>query len=295
MAAELAQCREASRATSLAAHAAAGLAVSGGFRTAARLLRSAEALARAASAALAGDYAKEGGTRKGSSPRKGDSTEGGGTRKGSSLSEARGTRKGSSTDDAHGDGRKETPGTGGGGGGFGGGGSRRARSDSKATGGTRKGSSTDNAKTSTNAGTSKAARRKARQRAKKRWDEVPDKEARNAIMDRPDALMLPSSPDAAIAAAIAAALSLDTVEVPAREAPAAASRPPKKPKSSSSTSTNAGDGRHSAAGDILGAANGLSELCVLIRPDAARLEDQRHLFRGTSNGRSLEAPAKEAQ
>ena len=43
---------EASRATALAAHSAAGLAASSGAREAARLLRSAEALARAATAAL---------------------------------------------------------------------------------------------------------------------------------------------------------------------------------------------------------------------------------------------------
>ena len=45
-------CLEASRATALAAHSAAGLAAAAGLREAARLLRSCEALARAATAAL---------------------------------------------------------------------------------------------------------------------------------------------------------------------------------------------------------------------------------------------------
>ena len=51
-------CCEAARATSLAAHSAAALATSSGFLAAARLLRSAEALARAATAVLAGGGAE---------------------------------------------------------------------------------------------------------------------------------------------------------------------------------------------------------------------------------------------
>ena len=49
---EHSSCLEASRATALAAHSAAGLAAAAGLREAARLLRSCEALARAATAAL---------------------------------------------------------------------------------------------------------------------------------------------------------------------------------------------------------------------------------------------------
>jgi hypothetical protein len=49
---EISACLEASRATALAAHSAASLSASAGFREAARLLRSSEALARAATAAL---------------------------------------------------------------------------------------------------------------------------------------------------------------------------------------------------------------------------------------------------
>lgn len=45
-------CTEAARATALASHSAASLAAAAGFREAARLLRSSEALARAATAAL---------------------------------------------------------------------------------------------------------------------------------------------------------------------------------------------------------------------------------------------------
>ena len=45
-------CLEASRAAALAAHSAAGLAAAAGLREPARLLRSCEALARAATAAL---------------------------------------------------------------------------------------------------------------------------------------------------------------------------------------------------------------------------------------------------
>ena len=47
-----ANCTEAARAAALASHSAASLAGAAGFREAARLLRSAEALARAATAAL---------------------------------------------------------------------------------------------------------------------------------------------------------------------------------------------------------------------------------------------------
>ena len=49
---EHSSCLEASRATALAAHSAAGLAAASGLREAARLLRTCEALARAATAAL---------------------------------------------------------------------------------------------------------------------------------------------------------------------------------------------------------------------------------------------------
>ena len=49
---EHSSCLETSRATALAAHSAAGLAAAAGLREAARLLRSCEALARAATAAL---------------------------------------------------------------------------------------------------------------------------------------------------------------------------------------------------------------------------------------------------
>jgi hypothetical protein len=49
---EHSSCLEASRATALAAHSTAGLAAAAGLREAARLLRSCEALARAATAAL---------------------------------------------------------------------------------------------------------------------------------------------------------------------------------------------------------------------------------------------------
>ncbi len=49
---EHSSCLEASRAAALAAHSAAGLAAAAGLREAARLLRSCEALARAATAAL---------------------------------------------------------------------------------------------------------------------------------------------------------------------------------------------------------------------------------------------------
>ena len=52
MAREHSSCLEASRATALAAHSAASLAAAAGLREAARLLRSCEALARAATAAL---------------------------------------------------------------------------------------------------------------------------------------------------------------------------------------------------------------------------------------------------
>jgi hypothetical protein len=52
MAREHSACLEASRATALAAHSAASLAAAAGLREAARLLRSCEALARAATAAL---------------------------------------------------------------------------------------------------------------------------------------------------------------------------------------------------------------------------------------------------
>ena len=52
MAREHSSCLEASRATALAAHSAASLAAAAGLREAARLLRSSEALARAATAAL---------------------------------------------------------------------------------------------------------------------------------------------------------------------------------------------------------------------------------------------------
>ena len=52
MAREHSSCLEASRAAALAAHSAAGLAAAAGLREAARLLRSCEALARAATAAL---------------------------------------------------------------------------------------------------------------------------------------------------------------------------------------------------------------------------------------------------
>ena len=45
-------CTEAARAAALASHSAASLAAAAGFREAARLLRSSEALARAATAAL---------------------------------------------------------------------------------------------------------------------------------------------------------------------------------------------------------------------------------------------------
>ena len=50
--ADVSLCREAARASALAAHSAAGLCASAQLRTAARLLRSAEALSRAAVAAL---------------------------------------------------------------------------------------------------------------------------------------------------------------------------------------------------------------------------------------------------
>ena len=52
VAVEVSLCREAARASALAAHSAAGLCASAQLRAAARLLRSAEALSRAAGAAL---------------------------------------------------------------------------------------------------------------------------------------------------------------------------------------------------------------------------------------------------
>ena len=52
VAVEVSLCREAARASALAAHSAAGLCASAQLRTAVRLLRSAEALSRAAGAAL---------------------------------------------------------------------------------------------------------------------------------------------------------------------------------------------------------------------------------------------------
>jgi len=54
-------CTEAARAAALASHSAASLAAAAGFREAARLLRSSEALARAATAALLAIPRREGG------------------------------------------------------------------------------------------------------------------------------------------------------------------------------------------------------------------------------------------
>ena len=76
MASAQSSCLEAARASALASHSAASLAAAAGFKQAARLLRSSEALARAAAAALAATKIPDG-----SSKSKGKGT-GGGSRDG---------------------------------------------------------------------------------------------------------------------------------------------------------------------------------------------------------------------